>query len=125
MTPDWTEDQPIYRQLRDKVVDAIMDGSLKEGEPLPSVRTVAVELQINPITASKAYQELVGEQLVEKRRGLGMFVVEGARGKLLEAERRRFMEEEWPKFLERMKKLELDARELLKTVTNGNAGGAQ
>lgn len=125
MTPDWTEDQPIYRQLRDKVVDAIMDGSLKEGEPLPSVRTVAVELQINPITASKAYQELVGEQLVEKRRGLGMFVVEGARGRLLEAERRRFMEEEWPKVLERMKKLELDARELLKTVTNGNAGGAQ
>ena len=125
MTPDWTEDQPIYRQLRDKVVDAIMDGSLKEGEPLPSVRTVAVELQINPITASKAYQELVGEQLVEKRRGLGMFVVEGARGRLLEAERRRFMEEEWPKFLERMKKLELDARELLKTVTNGNAGGSQ
>lgn len=125
MTPDWTEDQPIYRQLRDKVVDAIMDGSLKEGEPLPSVRTVAVELQINPITASKAYQELVGEQLVEKRRGLGMFVVEGARGRLLEAERRRFMEQEWPKVLERMKKLELDARELLKTVTNGNAGGAQ
>lgn len=125
MTPDWTEDQPIYRQLRDKVVDAIMDGSLKEGEPLPSVRTVAVELQINPITASKAYQELVGEQLVEKRRGLGMFVVEGARGRLLEAERRRFMEQEWPKVLERMKKLELDARELLKTVTNGNAGGTQ
>ena len=125
MTPDWTEDQPIYRQLRDKVVDAIMDGSLKEGEPLPSVRTVAVELQINPITASKAYQELVGEQLVEKRRGLGMFVVEGARGRLLEAERRRFMEQEWPKVLERMKKLELDARELLKTVTNGNAGGVQ
>ena len=125
MTPDWTEDQPIYRQLRDKVVDAIMDGSLKEGEPLPSVRTVAVELRINPITASKAYQELVGEQLVEKRRGLGMFVVEGARGRLLEAERRRFMEHEWPKVLERMKKLELDARELLKTVTNGNAGGAQ
>ena len=125
MTPDWTEDQPIYRQLRDKVVDAIMDGSLKEGEPLPSVRTVAVELQINPITASKAYQELVGEQLVEKRRGLGMFVVEGARGRLLAAERRRFMEEEWPKVLERMKKLELDARELLKTVTNGNAGGTQ
>ena len=125
MTPDWTEDQPIYRQLRDKVVDAIMDGSLKEGEPLPSVRTVAVELQINPITASKAYQELVGEQLVEKRRGLGMCVVEGARGRLLEAERRRFMEQEWPKVLERMKKLELDARELLKTVTNGNAGGAQ
>ena len=125
MTPDWTEDQPIYRQLRDKVVDAIMDGSLKEGEPLPSVRTVAVELQINPITASKAYQELVGEQLVEKRRGLGMFVVEGARGRLLEAERRRFMEQEWPKVLERMRKLELDARELLKTVTNGNAGGTQ
>ena len=125
MTPDWTEDQPIYRQLRDKVVDAIMDGSLKEGEPLPSVRTVAVELQINPITASKAYQELVGEQLVEKRRGLGLFVVEGARGRLLAAERRRFMEQEWPKVLERMKKLELDARELLKTVTNGNAGGVQ
>ncbi|NVJ69955.1 MAG: GntR family transcriptional regulator [Alphaproteobacteria bacterium] len=115
MTPDWTDDQPIYRQLKDKVVTAIMEGSLIEGEALPSVRNVAVEMQINPITASKAYQELVMDGLVEKKRGLGMFVVEGARDKLMEAERARFIEEEWPRVLDTIRRLGLDADELLKS----------
>ena len=114
MKPDWTDTQPIYRQLRDKVVTAIMEGALVEGEALPSVRTVAVDLQINPITASKAYQELVMDGLVEKRRGLGMFVVDGARSKLMEAERDRFLNEEWPRVMETIRRLGLDADELLK-----------
>lgn len=115
MTPDWTEDQPIYRQLRDKVVAAIMEGALREGEALPSVRNVAVDLQINPITASKAYQELVMDGLVEKKRGLGMFVIEGARAKLMEAERDRFINEEWPRVMETIRRLGLDAATLLKS----------
>lgn len=115
MTPDWTDNSPIYRQLKDKVVTAIMDGALVEGEALPSVRSVAVDLQINPLTASKAYQELVMDGLVEKRRGLGMFVLEGARGKLIEAERERFIKEEWPRVLETIRRLGLNTEELLKS----------
>ena len=115
MTPDWTDDQPIYRQLKDKVVTAIMEGSLREGEALPSVRNVAVDLQINPITASKAYQELVMDGLVEKRRGLGMFVVDGARDRLVEADRERFINEEWPRVLETIRRLGLNVDELLKS----------
>lgn len=113
MTPDWTDDQPIYRQLKDKVVGAIVDGSFKEGEALPSVRSVAVDLQINPITASKAYQELVMDGLVEKRRGLGMFVVDGAKDKLLDAERQRFLNEEWPRVMATIERLGLDPQALL------------
>lgn len=113
MTPDWTDDQPIYRQLKDKVVTAILEGALVEGEALPSVRNVAVDMQINPITASKAYQELVMDGLVEKRRGLGMFVIDGARSKLVEAERARFMNEEWPRVLETIRRLDLNVEELL------------
>ena len=112
MTPEWTEDQPIYRQLKDKVVAAIMDGSLAEGEALPSVRSVAVDMQINPITASKAYQELVMDGLVEKKRGLGMFVVDGARNKLLEDERNKFLTDEWPRILEHIERLGLRVAEL-------------
>lgn len=114
MKPDWNDDQPIYRQLKEKVVTAILDGSLEEGESLPSVRGIAVDMQINPITASKAYQELVVDGLVEKKRGLGMFVVEGARDKLLEAERARFLQEEWPKVVDSVRRLGLDVNELLK-----------
>jgi len=112
ITPEWTDDQPIYRQLKDKLVGAIINGSLEEGNPLPSVRTMSVELEINPITASKAYQELVTDGLVEKRRGLGMFVAEGAREKLLEAERRRFMDQEWPRILARIESLGLTLSDL-------------
>ena len=115
MTPEWTDDQPIYRQLKDKVVTAIMEGSYKEGEPLPSVRTVSVEMQINPITASKAYQELVMEGLVEKRRGLGMYVIDGARDKLVDAEREKFLKEEWPRVLETIRRLGFNPEDLLKS----------
>ncbi|MGF1606118.1 MAG: GntR family transcriptional regulator [Rhodothalassiaceae bacterium] len=124
MSPEWTDDQPIYRQLRDKVVSAILDGTFSEGAPLPSVRSVAVDLQINPLTAQKAYQELVMEELVEKRRGLGMFVVEGAREKLLAEERRHFLEEEWPKVLRRIEQLGLSPADLLQTGPKRNGGHA-
>jgi len=116
ITPDWTDDQPIYRQLKDKLVGAIIDGSLEEGNPLPSVRTMSVELEINPLTASKAYQELVADGLVEKRRGLGMFVSEGAREKLLGAERRRGLEQEWPRILERIESLGLSLSDLPQSI---------
>ncbi len=120
MTLEWKEDQPIYRQLRDKVAAQILTGSLKEGESLPSVRNVAVDLRINPLTASRAYQELVDEALVEKRRGLGMFIVKGARSKLLTLEKKRFLEHEWPEINARILALGLSAKDILKTIGNNN-----
>ena len=114
MTLEWKEDQPIYRQLRDKVAAQIIKGSIKEGEPLPSVRSVAVDLQINPLTASKAYQELVDEDLVEKKRGLGMFVVKGAQNKLLTLEKKKFLDEEWPEIAKRISSLGLNVKDLMK-----------
>src|SRR5256885_14555379 len=89
----------IYRQLRDRVVHMILEGVLKEGDPLPSVRSVAADFRVNPLTVLKGYQQLVDEELVEKRRGLGMYVVKGARDLLLKGERRRFVNEEWPKIV--------------------------
>ena len=102
--------------------NAIIKGSLKEGDALPSVRTVAVDFQVNPLTASKAYQELVGEELVEKRRGLGMFVVEGARNKLLKAEQKQFLENEWPAILKRIHALEIDDSQLLESLSSKRNG---
>lgn len=96
MDPEWNDSQPIYRQIRDRVVAMILDGLLKEGDPLPSVRNVATESRVNPLTVLKAYQQLEGDGLVEKRRGLGMFVTAGARGLLLKGERERFLTEQWP-----------------------------
>lgn len=96
MDSEWNDGQPIYRQIRDRVVAMILDGLLCEGDPLPSVRTVATESRVNPLTVLKAYQQLVDEQLVEKRRGLGMFINAGARELLLRAERQRFLTEQWP-----------------------------
>lgn len=96
MDPEWNDSQPIYRQLRDRVIAMILDGILGEGDPLPSVRNVAVESRVNPLTVLKAYQQLVDDGLVEKRRGLGMFVTVGARALLLKGERQRFLEEQWP-----------------------------
>ena len=97
MDPNWNDSQPIYRQLRDRVVAMILEGVLKEGDPLPSVRNVAAEYQLNPLTVLKGYQQLVDEQLVEKKRGRGMFVSDGARRALLKDERQKFLEDEWPK----------------------------
>lgn len=121
MAEQWTDDRPIYLQLKDQILAMIMDGILSEGEALPSVRKVAVEYQINPITASKAYAELVDDGLVEKRRGLGMFILEGARKNLLEAEQKAFLEVEWPLIIERISRLGLDATTLLSAVKNGAA----
>ena len=96
MDPEWNDSQPIYRQIRDRVVAMILDGVLKEGDPLPSVRVVATESRVNPLTVLKAYQQLADERLVEKRRGLGMFINTGARNLLLQGERERFLTEQWP-----------------------------
>ena len=96
MDPDWNDAQPIYRQLKDRVVAMILDGLLKEGDPLPSVRSVATETRVNPLTVLKAYQQLADEGLVESRRGRGMFINAGVRNLLLEAERERFLSEQWP-----------------------------
>ncbi|HEY8230414.1 MAG TPA: GntR family transcriptional regulator [Rhodanobacteraceae bacterium] len=115
MTVTWNDNVPIYRQLRERVVAMILDGALNEGDALPSVRQVAADYQINPLTVSKAYQELVDEQLVEKRRGLGMFVTEGAQEALLKSERERFLREEWPRIRARIERMNLDLQKLLAT----------
>lgn len=116
MDPKWNEDQPIYRQLRDRVVAMILEGVLVDGNALPSVRNVAAEYRLNPLTVLKGYQELVDEGLVEKKRGRGMFVNEGAQKLLLKAERRRFLEKEWPKVVATIERLRLDAADLLRDV---------
>jgi len=113
MDREWNDSQPIYRQLRDQVVDSILDGVLKEGDPLPSVRTVAADYRLNPITVLKAYQELVDEGLVETKRGRGMFVRPGAHDLLLEAERQKFLAEQWPRVHATIKRLGLTPKELL------------
>jgi len=119
---DWNDNAPIYRQLKDKVVGMMLDGLLKAGDALPSVRQVAADYQLNPITVSRAYQELVDEALVEKRRGLGMYVTEGAHDKLLTSERERFMREEWPAMLERIRRLGLDTAALLGAAAPAPSG---
>jgi len=113
MEREWNDGQPIYRQLRDRVVAMILDGVLKEADPLPSVRSVAAEFRVNPLTVLKGYQQLVDEELVESRRGRGMFVNAGARERLLEAERQKFVEEEWPRVYARIQRLGLKPKELL------------
>jgi len=110
----WDDSQPIYRQLRDRVVAMILEGVLKEGEPLPSVRQVAAEYRLNPLTVLKGYQQLVDESLVEKRRGLGMFVSAGASKALLKDERQRFLDTDWPKVQATIQRLGLSADDLLK-----------
>jgi DNA-binding transcriptional regulator YhcF (GntR family) len=115
MEGEWNDGQPIYRQLRDRVVALILDGLLKEGDPLPSVRHVAAEYRVNPLTVLKGYQELVDEELVEKRRGIGMFVKPGARDLLLAAERRKFLAEQWPRIHATIQRLGLTPEELLET----------
>jgi GntR family transcriptional regulator len=110
---EWNDSQPIYRQLRDRVVAMILDGVLKEGDPLPSVRNVAAEYRVNPLTVLKGYQQLVDDQLVEKKRGLGMFIKDGARDLLLQGERQKFLEEQWPRVQATIQRLGLKPKELL------------
>ena len=118
MDREWNDSQPIYRQLRDRVVAMILDGVLKEGDPLPSVRNVAAEYRVNPLTVLKGYQQLVDEKLIESRRGLGMFVNAGARNLLLQGERQKFLGEEWPRIHAIIQRLGLKAEELLNGATN-------
>ena len=116
MTAQWNDSQPIYWQLKERTIAMILDGTLTEGEALPSVRTVASDFQLNPITVSKSYQALVDDDLVEKRRGLGMFIRTGARKKLMESERQKFLTDEWPAMVIRIQQLGLDTNKLLQPV---------
>ncbi|NNE04149.1 MAG: GntR family transcriptional regulator [Xanthomonadales bacterium] len=120
MSTHWNDSQPIYWQLKERTIAMILDGTLDEGDALPSVRTVASEFQLNPITVSKSYQALVDEGLVEKRRGVGMFVREGARKQLMDSEREKFIREEWPAMVSRIQQLGLDIEDLLKRAKNDN-----
>lgn len=113
MDPEWNDRQPIYWQLRDRIVEMILDGVLKEGDPLPSVRTVAADYLVNPVTVLKGYQQLVDENLVESKRGRGMFINAGAKEQLLGGERQKFLEEQWPKVVETIQRLGLKTEELL------------
>lgn len=113
MSIEWNESEPIYRQLRDRVVTMILDGMLKEGDPLPSVRTIASDYRVNPLTVLKAYQQLADEQIVEKKRGIGMFINDGARALLLRDKRQRFLGEEWPRVLATIRRLGLKVEDLL------------
>ncbi len=123
MNPKWNEDLPIYRQLRDRVVDMILEGVLGDGDALPSVRNVAAEYRLNPLTVLKGYQELVDEGLVEKKRGRGMFVTDGARRQLLKDERQRFLDKEWPKVVATINRLGLDIDSLLKVAAEARDKG--
>ena len=116
MAREWNDSQPIYRQLRDRVVHMILDGVLNEGDPLPSVRSVAAEYRVNPLTVLKAYQQLVHEQLVETKRGLGMFVKPGARNLLLKGERQKFLAEQWPRVAATIQRLGITSKELLRAA---------
>lgn len=113
MDGEWNDSQPIYRQLRDRAVALILDGVLEEGDPLPSVRSAAAEYRVNPLTVLKAYQQLVDEQLVETKRGRGMFIRPGARNRLLESERQKFLSEQWPRIHAAIQRLGLTPQELL------------
>jgi GntR family transcriptional regulator len=120
MSTDWNDSEPIYRQLKARVVSMLLEGLIAPGGQLPSVRQIAADFQLNPITVSRAYQELVDDGLIEMRRGMGMFVTEGAPQKLLANERERFMQFEWPKTLERMEQLGIDPEQLVSKMKKGS-----
>jgi GntR family transcriptional regulator len=125
MTTHWNDSQPIYWQLKERTIAMILDGTLAEGDALPSVRTVASNFQLNPITVSKSYQALVDEGLVEKRRGLGMFVRQGAYQKLVASERDKFIREEWPSTLSRIRQLGLNLDELLAAESSTESSASE
>jgi len=122
MDREWNDSQPIYRQLRDRIVAMILDGILKEGDPLPSVRNVAAEYRVNPLTVLKGYQQLVDEGLVESRRGRGMFINTGAHNLLLKGERQKFLKEEWPRIRATIQRLGLKEDELLNAESKSRKG---
>ncbi len=119
MNREWNDTQPIYRQLRDRAVHMILDGVLREGDALPSARNVAAEYRVNPLTVLKAYQELVDEELIENRRGLGMFVKVGATKLLLKGERHKFLSEKWPRIAATIERLGLTEKELAAAANRG------
>src|SRR5207248_9902221 len=125
MNGEWNNGQPIYRQLRDRVVAMILDGVLNEGDPLPSVRNVAAEFRVNPLTVLKACQQLAGEQLVETRRGLGMFVKAGTRDLLLKGERQKFLTERWPGIAATIQRLGITPKELMRAAKSGQSARAR
>ena len=125
MDREWNDSQPIYRQLRDRVVAMILDGVLKEGDPLPSVRSVAAEYRLNHLTVLKGYQELVDEHLVESRRGRGMFINAGARSLLLQGERQKFLAEQWPTVYATIQRLGLTPEELLEAANGKPSNDAK
>ncbi len=122
MDPDWNDNQPIYRQLRDRVVAMILDGVIGDGDALPSVRSVAADYHVNPLTVLKGYQELVDEGLVEKRRGRGMFIKDGASKALRKDERKAFLEDQWPEIRATIQRLGLDPAELLADLPDAEGG---
>lgn len=122
MDAEWNDSQPIYRQIRDRVVAMILDGVLREGDPLPSVRSVASDSRVNPLTVLKGYQQLVDEELVETKRGRGMFIKPGAYDLLLEGERKRFLAEQWPRIHATIQRLGLTPEELLDAATERRPG---
>lgn len=111
---DWRDDIPIWKQIKDRLQSAILSGDFKEGEAIPSVRQLAIELAVNPLTVSRAFSELNDDGLIEKRRGLGMFVTQGTKGAVVERERKQFLENEWPPIVQKIKDLEIDWDELAK-----------
>lgn len=113
MSEQWNKDTPIYLQLYQQVVSRILDGYIKEGEALPSVRNVAAQYQLNPITISKAYQMLQDEEIVEKQRGKGLFVKPGMQDLMLSREREAFLTKQWPSILSQINRLKLSANDLL------------
>src|SRR3954467_1297298 len=113
MTLRTQHDKPVYVRLRDTIADAILAGKFADGDPLPSVRALAAEEQANPLTVAKAYQGFQDEGLIVVKRGVGMFVAPGARTRLRDSERSRFVSEEWPQIRARMQRLGIDAIELL------------
>jgi len=119
MDPNWNDSQPIYRQLKDRVIAMVLEGIVQDGDPLPSVRNVAAEYKLNPLTVLKAYQELVDENLVEKKRGRGMFVKEGASERLLQNERQHFLAKEWPLVQQKVERLGLSIEELMEKLRDG------
>ncbi len=121
MSIQWNDNSPIYRQLKERLVGMMLDGDIKPGDSLPSVRQIAAEYQLNPITVSRAFQELADENVVEKRRGLGMFMTENAKEQLLSSEKHRFLQEEWPVIVERIQRLGLNPNSLLNTFNGEQA----
>ncbi len=116
MSEDWSDQRPIYRQLMDEIVSWILSGKLNDGDPLPSARKIALEYEINPLTAVKAYQELTSENILQKERGTGLFVRPGAQSLLLSSKKQQFLDKEWPEIVQRIELMEIDVEELLSTL---------